>query len=29
MGSPKHSDIEHILIPEEKLKKKCACCILM
>ena len=27
--SPKHSDIEHILIPEEKLKKKCACCILM
>ena len=26
--SPRHSDIEHIIIPKEKLKPKLPCCVL-
>ena len=26
--SPKHSDIEHIIIPQEKMRPKLTCCIL-
>ena len=27
--SPKHSDIEHILIPKEKTKKQYSCCVII
>ena len=27
--SPKHSDIEHIIIPKEKMRPKLTCCVLL